>query len=119
MAGSSPSSRSVYIVYILVFILYVQVIFQQYLISSMRQEIQMLYRDQAQNVEFVSRVGAHLEVIWLVHANESSTLVFQTKLELFIYRTNAKRDCKHRALEKILVHLGLDLAALESQVVKM
>lgn len=61
MPASPPNSRSIYIIYILIFILYVQVIFQQYLISSMRQEIQGLYKDQAQNVEFVSRVGAHLE----------------------------------------------------------
>ena len=61
MAANPTSSRSIYTLYIIVCLLFFQVIFQQYIISSIRKEIQLLSQERASNIDLVSRIGGHLE----------------------------------------------------------
>ena len=79
----SLSARSIYILYILVTILFIQVIFQQYIISSIRKEIQVLIQDRSNSVELVSKIGGHLEDERLERL-ESTGYILLYRVRIFI-----------------------------------
>jgi len=76
------SARSIYILYILVTILFIQVIFQQYIISSIRREIQVLIQDRTNSVELVSKIGGHLEDKRLERLESTGVIYYSVILEI-------------------------------------
>jgi len=90
------SARSIYILYILVTILFIQVIFQQYIISSIRREIQVLIQDRSNSVELVSKIGGHLEDERLERLESTGVYysvilaILYSKLKLNIQLSNLK-----------------------------